>query len=503
MNLKISITIILLICGITNQINAFVITRGRQQWHPHQCKDVVIPSFISLSASPIVDGNNEQYLHLDIIKSMRVKDIKQELQSVGIKTEDVFEKDELVKRLFEYRSSATKTTTTTREPPPLTTKPTNNKNTSSLSSSSSTISRIPLNFFSLTPDQSVQSRNSNVFIRPSPGKYPSIQLNIQNQSNKNNSKQSLTLLVDTACTGLVLRPNIVQQYNLPIMNRGGVSMTAAGGTTMGASMYRIDSAVLEDGTEVNDMMLVEQDIGALPTALDGIIGLDFLKRFTFATFDFENSELFLGKNCNNNNNNDNTEQYFWNNDDEADFGSSTMKILAESEMKTCKIGVWTVNVTLDGRGPVKMLLDTGAASSFLNWKGVQNMNLNKDHSLIVRNKDSIGAMGADNNAFELSHRFVLKRRINLTSDPSKIGPFDPLGVDINSWNDGIESSTMTDSSAVNIDIGDLPVLETLRSDNVGGILGSDILMRCDVLHLNLLSKSSPKVTLFARSSEQK
>jgi len=143
MNLKISITIILLICGITNQINAFVITRGRQQWHPRQCKDVVMPSFISSSVSPIVDGNNEQNLHLDLIKSMRVKDIKQELQSVGIKTEDVFEKDELVKRLLEYRNSATKP------------------------SSSSTISRIPLTFYSLTPDQSVQSRNSNVFIRPS------------------------------------------------------------------------------------------------------------------------------------------------------------------------------------------------------------------------------------------------------------------------------------------------------------------------------------------------
>jgi hypothetical protein len=40
---------------------------------------------------------------LSEVKSMRVRQIKQELNEAGINTSHAFDKDELVKRLLEYR----------------------------------------------------------------------------------------------------------------------------------------------------------------------------------------------------------------------------------------------------------------------------------------------------------------------------------------------------------------------------------------------------------------
>jgi hypothetical protein len=76
-----------------------------------------------------------------------------------------------------------------------------------------------------------------------------------------------------------------------------------------------------------------------------------------------------------------------------------------------------VDTNLDGSGPVKLLFDTGAAETFLNWKGVQDLNMNRDHPLIQRNRGKNCAMRADNMALEISHRFVLKNRVNFLSDP--------------------------------------------------------------------------------------
>uniref|UniRef100_A0A7S3V5A2 SAP domain-containing protein n=1 Tax=Chaetoceros debilis TaxID=122233 RepID=A0A7S3V5A2_9STRA len=399
------------------------------------------------------------------IRSMRVRQLKDELKSAGVDTSDVFEKEELVQRLAAYRkknpnvesgnvdsSSSAASEDQTRA-----------RRSSTSTPSSSSECRIPMDFHSLTPDASVQAKNDgNIFLRPSPGKYPSININLPNH------KRPLTLLVDTACSGIVVRPSIIEQYNLPKYNVG-MTMQAAGGTTTGNSVSKIVSPRLDDGTKLDDMMVAGQDIGALPNTLDGIIGISFLNQFKYVAFDFEQGELILRKTSSNNDT------------------TAEMEVLAESDCKVCRIQVWTVDVTLDGRGPVTMLLDTGAASTFINWKGAQDCNMNRDHPLISRNRDALGAMGADNMAFELSHRFVLKGRMNLTSNPSKIGAFEPLGIDI------------TKNGPVNIDIGDLPVLETLKSDNVGGILGSDILMRCDVLELDL-SRGAPKIKMLKRNS---
>ena len=134
-----------------------------------------------------------------------------------------------------------------------------------------------------------------------------------------------------------------------------------------------------------------------------------------------------------------------------------------------------------------MLVDTGAASSFLNWNGVAQLNLDRNSPLINPIVGSIGAMGADNMALQLTHRFVLKRRWNLITENA----YSPAGIELGVENGGI-----------NVDIGDLPVLETLKGDGVGGILGADLLMLCDVVRFVGLNGRSPTMTLYRSSANE-
>jgi hypothetical protein len=76
----------------------------------------------------------------------------------------------------------------------------------------------------------------------------------------------------------------------------------------------------------------------------------------------------------------------------------------------------------------------------------------------------MGAMGSDNVAMELTNRVSVQQNLNIGKRPSKEG----LAVS----GDGIK-----------IDIGDITVLDTLRSDHVGGILGIDILMQCAAVRM--------------------
>jgi hypothetical protein len=64
-------------------------------------------------------------------------------------------------------------------------------------------------------------------------------------------------------------------------------MTAAGGTVGGTSVAKLSSAIMDDGTVLDDLMVAGQDIGALPRKLDGIIGLSFLNQFQSVAFDFD------------------------------------------------------------------------------------------------------------------------------------------------------------------------------------------------------------------------
>ena len=151
---------------------------------------------------------------------------------------------------------------------------------------------------------------------------------------------------------------------------------------------------------------------------------------------------------------------------------------------------------MDGRDPVRLLVDTGAASTFLNWKGVSDLNLSESSPQIERNTESLGAMGADNMALQLTHRYILQRRWNLVGkSTARIN-----GAGSENYTPGLSlrGTDYFNTGGVNLDIGDLPVLDALKGDGVGGILGADLLMMCDVVRFCGLNGRSPTMILMKK-----
>ena len=95
-------------------------------------------------------------------------------------------------------------------------------------------------------------------------------------------------------------------------------------------------------------------------------------------------------------------------------------------------------------------------------------------------------MGADNNAMALTHRFVAQRWFQLCAVTGS-----PIGLS----NEGLDLKEM---GPVNIDIGDLPVLEQLKGEHVNEILGNDLLMRCDLLRLTFSDASATAALMIER-----
>eukprot|EP00549_Striatella_unipunctata_P025308 CAMPEP_0118716476 /NCGR_PEP_ID=MMETSP0800-20121206/27518_1 /TAXON_ID=210618 ORGANISM="Striatella unipunctata, Strain CCMP2910" /NCGR_SAMPLE_ID=MMETSP0800 /ASSEMBLY_ACC=CAM_ASM_000638 /LENGTH=92 /DNA_ID=CAMNT_0006622893 /DNA_START=137 /DNA_END=415 /DNA_ORIENTATION=+ len=88
-------------------------------------------------------------------------------------------------------------------------------------------------------------------------------------------------------------------------------------------------------------------------------------------------------------------------------------------------------------------------------------------------------MGADNVALELTHRFELKEKFNILSSGSSSSEYE--GVFIG-------------DEVANIDIGDIPAVEALRGENVGGILGTDLLLRADLIRFHF--DGTPDMTIY-------
>jgi hypothetical protein len=342
----------------------------------------------------------------------------------------------------------------------------------------------------------VAAKNAeDIFIRPSEGKYAAIEVTLLRKIKTADSSSSsaatavtMNLLVDTACSGLVISPTAVTRMNnecpniVQLQSSIGATMTSAGGS-QGAGVAKWDDSTnmivgggIVQPSNIGSMSNVAavQDIGALPRGLDGIIGLSFLRNFATVDFDFANGQLCLFEKDINPPlpiiaGNSNVAQ------------EKMLSVVAQGNLALTKLGIYTTQVNLDGRGPCSMLVDTGAASSLLNWNGVAQLNLDRNSPLINSIIGSIGAMGADNMALRLTHRFVLKRRWNLITENA----YSPAGIELGVKNGG-----------VNVDIGDLPVLETLKGDGVGGILGADLLMLSDVVRFGGLNGRSPTMTLY-------
>ena len=381
-----------------------------------------------------------------------------------------------------------------------------------------TIIATPFTYFELGPSGPVvaaaRSRRDGaddgvgtVCIRPSRGRYAAIKVQLTNKEESSSSSLSpsnadavvveWTLLVDTACSGLVLSPDAVRRANdnrpgtMRVTNNAG-TMTMAGSSSLGTTSvaswdegrYRMTVGGGEEIVGNGSNVAACQDIGALPAGLDGIIGLSLLGRYDRVDFDYANGELRLSSN-----------REIDDDDDPRDVPNGdgdAVVVVARCALRLTRLRVYAADVTLDGRGPVGMLVDTGASSTFLNRRGVSDMRLSMHSPPLIEpiRGEAIGAMGADNLALRLTHRYRLRRRWNLVAENTSLGGLGLAGVEIREGGG--------EGDGRNIDIGDLPVLEALGGDGVGGILGADLLMMCDVVRFSGLNTGSPTMILMQR-----
>merc|ERR1711862_806669 len=138
-------------------------------------------------------------------------------------------------------------------------------------------------------------------------------------------------------------------------------------------------------------------------------------------------------------------------------------------MKLTKLGIYTIDTYFDDyKTAAKLLVDTGSASTILNWKGINDLSLSRlnNNEIIkpINNNNPIGAMGADNVAIQLTHKLTINKYISVCNID---GIEKKKYVIINLHN---KNKNNNNNEIINIDIGELPILNILQNDNVGGIL---------------------------------
>ena len=426
--------------------------------------------FLLLSSSS-VDSNADMSI---TIATMNISEIKAELLRRKIPIHDVFEKDELIRRLRQARQndSQQETTTTTKETT-LTTNTetieskTSNHNNNIGSTTTTTTTTTPLYFTTMDAGMRVPANGGNgggIIVEPSSQPYATMKIQIPSSKRQHASSSSspseyhtLSLLVDTACTGFVLRPNIVQQYQLPSYETP-VTMQGAAGISQTTGLTQLSTFTLFPATNNNappetfrSLPAAVQDIHGLPMVLDGIIGLSFINQFAAMEFDFRNGLIHFYK------------------DRSAipplpTTDNHEMVVVDTKLNMIGSLGIYTVPVYIGGRGPVQMLVDTGASCTLLNWKGVADLGLSPSSSKqISRIAIPTGAMGSENVAIQLTHRLHVSSSFQIGDQLSSGIPISP-------------------ETRMPIDIGQIPVIDNIPG--VGGILGIDALMRCRTLRIS-------------------
>ena len=406
----------------------------------------------SIPSAGFLKGPQRQYaslLHagdlLGEIKSMRVKELKEELTALGVSTKDAFEKEELVQRLYEARQGTLRSTPAPQNnngarpsaPPPQSQQP-------PTPTANNQILVAPLYLTSLEAGTRVAATNgADITVQAKDHPYPSIKIQV---TPSNGPDFTLNLLLDTACSGIVLRPAVVKHYNLPQLSTP-VTMTGAGGVASNTGLTQLENFKLETHS-FGPLPAAVQDIGALPNSLDGIIGLSFLNQFAGAEMDFRRGSLFLFPRG------------------QLPELPAEYEIAAEGDMSLIpKLGIYVVDVYLGGRGPVKMLVDSGASDTFLNWKGVEeDLGLPRDSKFLAKLPSPMGAVGSDAVAMELTHRINISSNLNFGQ---RLKP----------------GLSLQDNRRLGVDIGNIAILDNLRGDGVGGILGIDAFMRCDTVRM--------------------
>lgn len=373
---------------------------------------------------------------LEEIRSMRVKTIKDELTQMGLSTKDVFEKEELVQRLLEARTNPTSTSTMACQRPSV--------KESEKTGSDSNVLEAPLYLVSIETGTRIAAVNgANIAVDAKDHPYPAVKIGVMNG---NEDEFKLNLLLDTACSGFVLRPSVVEKYKLPSLPTP-VTMTGAGGVAGNTGLTQLEKFRLEDQA-FGPLPAAVQDIGALPAKLDGIIGLSFLNQFEGVDLDFRKGIVAFhpkGQKI-------------------PELGTE-LEVVAEGKMSLIPtLSIYVVEVLFGGKGPVRMLVDSGASDSFLNWRGVADLGLSRESPALRTLPSPMGAVGSDAVAMELTHRIGVSSLMNL-------GSGDKSGLPLKG------------ARRLTIDIGNIAILDTLKNDNIGGILGIDAFMRCDAVRM--------------------
>jgi predicted aspartyl protease len=424
--------VILLIIDLIALNNAFLPSRISHNFHVASRLQR-----LALSASQDAAG-----ISLEAeIRSMRAGEIKAELTKIGVSTVGFLEKEDLVQSLLKSRrETGPNTQSTQRVPTP---------------KASPGAITAPLYFTNLETELKVAAVNvaGGITVNPSDQPYAAVKIEV----NEKGKVFSLLLLLDTACSGFVLRPSVVEKHNLPKMSTP-VTMTGAGGTTAAQGLTTI-SRFAFGGETFGPLPAAVQDIGALPKSLDGIIGLSFLNQFSCLDMDFRNGQVTLyrkGK--------------------MPPPSSASGSLVSQGTMSMIPgLGIYGVDVFFGGRGPVKMLVDSGAANTFLNWKGIGKLGISRDSNSVKRLDNPMGAMGSDNNVAMLTHRIHVSSTLQLGSKT-----------------DGL---SLKNEKRLHIDIGDIAILDSLQPYGVCGILGIDALMRCSCVRMTF-GPSRQEVLLF-------
>ena len=404
-----------------------------------------------LSSRSSVDGDVVD------ISAMKIQEIKAELQRRKVAINDVFEKDELIRRLQHARQHD-------KSQPER--KATVNAGAEAVTANTNRHEKVlstPLYFTTMDQGMRVPAHNVNggIIVEPSSQPYATMKIQIPSQQSNSNSAgdesphRTLSLLVDTACTGLVVRPTVVQQCQLPSYDTP-VTMQGAAGVSQATGLTQLSSFTLfptlnpqsppPPTRTFRSLPAAVQDIHGLPTVLDGIIGLSFINQFAAMEFDFRDGMIHFHQ--------DRTSI--------SDDHSSQTVVDTKLNM-IGSLGIYTVPVFIGGRGPVQMLVDTGASCTLLNWKGVADLGLSQSSKQISRIAIPTGAMGSENVAIQLSHRLHVSSTFQLGDTTLSGVPISP-------------------ETRMPIDIGQIPVIDNIPG--VGGILGIDALMRCRTLRIS-------------------
>jgi predicted aspartyl protease len=376
------------------------------------------------------------------IRSMRAREIKAELTKIGVSTVGLFEKEELVQSLLKSRRETAPNTQSTQTVP-------------TPKASSGAISA-PLYFTNLDTDLKIAAVNMSggITLNPSDQPYATVKIEVQEKGNV----FALQLLLDTACSGFVLRPSVVEKHNLPKMSTP-VTLTGAGGTMTAQGLTQI-SRFAFGGETFGPLPAAVQDIGALPQSLDGIIGLSFLNQFSCVDMDFMNGQVTL-----------------YRKGEVPPPGSVSGSLVSQGTMSMIPhLGLYAVDAFFGGRGPVKMLVDSGAANTFLSWYGIDKLGISRDNNSVLKRLDNpMGAMGSDNNVAMLTHRIHVSSTLQLGSKTNGL--------------------SLKNEKRLHIDIGDIAILDSLQPYGVCGILGIDALMRCSCVRMTF-GTSQQEVLLF-------